>query len=130
VLDHYYLANNKIENFSIASNPLKSQTTNSLIYSIRYIEDLTCVEIDTNDNPYKSISYFTNRYAKHPIYRYRFLGFYIGNVLKTIFVLRKQRVSDICCIRIIDILGEFKSLGNIASNLQSILEQENAEYIR
>ena len=94
-------------------------------------------EINTNDlcsyivkpvyRPYKSVEYLVNRYAKHPIYKYKFYGIYNQQELISILVARFVNVKDRMVIRIVDALGKLQ--GSLYESFQEILHDTGAEYI-
>lgn len=131
-LNHYYLLNNSISDFKIAKNVDSVphiEHVNNNNWDINWIEAEMLSEQDVVPiyRPKKSITYLINRYAKHPIYTYRFLGIYYKGHLKCILVTRDVNVNGAKSIRIIDALG--KVGGNIGYKLESLLRLENAEYI-
>ena len=78
------------------------------------------------NNPYKSKTYYINRFYKHPIYTYTFLGVRQDGQLKAILVTRVCQALNSRCCRIVDILG---SLPPMASVLQHYLQINAYEYM-
>ena len=68
-----------------------------------------------------------NRYAKHPIYKYKFYGIYNQQELISILVARFVNVKDRMVIRIVDALGKLQ--GSLYESFQEILHDTGAEYI-
>lgn len=130
VLNHYYYANGATKTYNIAKNPrvIDSYSANPEI-EVRWVNINEIKDVDANQNPYKNLSYFYERYYKHPIFSYRFLGVYKNGKLVSLFVVREQYVGKDKCLRIIDAIGNFKDIGSMGFELQAILERENAEYI-
>ena len=85
-----------MEIFNIAKNVnlLNLSRTDSEIfidssYTIKWIDSqLEGIELKSIYRPYKTLNYFRNRYSKHPIYKYRFLGIYKGNKIISIWATR------------------------------------------
>lgn len=127
-MSHYYIANSKLREYSIARNPIIKEYEQSGV-KLTWVEWGADIEITNTLNPYKNYNYFTHRYKNHPIYEYRLLGAYIDKKLQLLIVVRKQRVNNGCCLRIVDMIGNALNMKNIGSNVQSILEHEKAEYI-
>jgi hypothetical protein len=75
-----------------------------------------------NTIPQKSETYLRNRYELHPFYDYVFY-----NIQDCLLVIRKIQVKQDCCLRIVDIIGEFPE--NIQFNMQSLLNFHKADYI-
>jgi len=132
-LDHYYLLNTQKKKFYIAKN-IKSEFKDSFClnenYKIDYISisDVNAPPIVTY-RPAKSIAYFIQRYAKHPIYKYKFLGVFHNKNLISIWAVRLITARNSKTLRIIDILGDIEELPNLQNQVQKILISDNAEYI-
>ena len=95
------------------------------------IEDFSS-DIFSNDSciPYKSKEYVKRRYFDHPIYKYLVYKVLINNSkTSSIVVLRKEKVKDLCALRLIDFIGNYENLTYLTSQLDSIAKQNNAEYI-
>jgi Leucine-rich repeat (LRR) protein len=126
ILNQYYILREQDIPYTIAQAPINLKRTK--ISTSRHIR-----KIDLNDNisiepfyrPYKSITFFINRYKRHPIYKYEF--WLVSN--KCIFVTRKLTVNNQNIIRIIDCLGNLCDLSDLYLDFQFLLQSENAEYI-
>jgi hypothetical protein len=136
-LNHYYLLNNDISDFSIASIPANEisyiSKSESLGYYLKNIPDLTVIpegSIQSTYYPRKSLTYLINRFQKHPLYKYSFWGVYGSNgKLTTIFVFRTINVDGRKAIRIIDVFGQIEDLGSLKNEFIKILKDNSAEYI-
>ena len=60
--------------------------------------------------PQKSISYIINRYIKHPIYNYELKGIFSDDILIALIVFRVVEVNNSACIRIVDLIGDYKKI--------------------
>jgi hypothetical protein len=134
ILNQYYMLNREKTTFVIANvvdNTVPKNTqvggSNFRISEIESLEGVTPLECEYS--PKKSITYLVNRYLKHPIYKYKFLGIYNGHDLKTILVTRTIHVNNARVIRIVDMLGNINLLPNLFDQLQARLIDEDAEYI-
>lgn len=125
---HYYIANPNILEFHIAEEPIcKIAQPNVHVY-LKQISLQDAAKLSNTLNPYKNVCYYQHRYADHPIYRYRFYGLYHDDELQQIFVVRKQRMEQYCCLRIVDMMGTTNAY-DATSAWQELLHQENAEYV-
>ena len=133
VMNQYYIINENIKKFNIAGN------ADNLIISKNAFEGETSELkwIDLNDikedevmpvyRPFKSLQFFINRYKKHPIYHYGFLGLYKGLELKAILAVREISVNNSRVLRIVDVLGELQ--GNVYKSSQKLMNENGYEYI-
>ncbi len=133
VLNHYYCANPFIPVFKIAfqpSIPPIISTSDTSHFCIKEI-DINTINpiIFSTYKPSKSVTYFINRYAKHPIYEYKFWGVYNEDKLVSLWSIRCINVNNATIIRIVDVLGNLEDLPNLSYPLQNILKKNNAEYI-
>ncbi len=137
VLNHYYLLNNDISDFNIASIPSNNVfnfcQAERLGYSLKNIPDLTIIpegSIISSYFPIKSLIYLINRFQKHPIYKYSFWGVYgPDGSPSTIFVFRIIDVAGSKVIRIVDVFGSLEGIGSLKNEFLKILRERNAEYI-
>ena len=136
-LSQYYILNDDCADFKIAriDSPL-NKINNVIVESantIKCIKDITKVvegSIEGVYYPQKSLIYLLNRFQRHPIYKYSFLGIYdSSNILKTILVTRTIEINDSKVIRIVDVFGSLEELGSLKSQILDILKAESAEYI-
>lgn len=132
-LSHYYILNDQLNSFQIAGNvldiykcPQKELSKDNLTARWTSLGNIH-TDIAPCYRPYKSLSYFRNRYERHPIYSYRFIGIYQDEELVTLLACRVIEVGQSKCIRIIDVLGRL--FGSFYDSLKDILYAENAEYI-
>ena len=137
IINQYYILNDEFTDFKIASIPEKIKQAEKTIieskFSIKKIEDISNISEKTVAayyRPYKSLKYLVNRFQKHPIYKYSFLGIYNDvNILQTILVTRAIEINESKVLRIVDVLGSLDDLGSLKSCFLNILNEELAEYI-
>lgn len=134
-LAHYYILNDSIDDYKIAGNVdmqyigLGSGISREPNWSLKEIDSdaLEEVKIKAFYRPFKSVQYIINRYAKHPIYKYKFLGVYKDEKLKTLLVIRALNVNGAKAIRIVDAIGQLQ--GSLYDEFQAYLKESGAEYI-
>ena len=131
VMTQYVFVNRNKSEFTIAEiSGMPETPVEESRYALVELASLEGVEIDIPaTRPAKSITYLVNRYAHHPIYRYRFFGVKAGDAVKAVVVVRKIEQNGSACLRITDILGDISTMGGWGSELQSLLEKEGAEFI-
>ncbi len=127
-MTHYYIADISREAYVIAENPIKPYFAPSDV-RLAWIDWKDSIELSNTLNPFKNYNYLVHRYGNHPVYTYRLLGLYVIGQLKLLMVVRKQRVGNNCCLRIVDMIGSEMGLYNIGLEMQRVLVNENAEYI-
>jgi hypothetical protein len=130
-LNHYHLLNESLAAFHIAQNI--EHVKQAVIFNPDYrIESIDLNEnhvIETTAYPRKTIRYFVNRYAKHPIYKYLFYGIFHKDKLITILSVRIINVNNSSVLRIIDVIGDLTNLPCLYTQFQLLLKHYNAEYI-
>ncbi len=131
IMTQYIFVNRMVTSFAIADVPERNMgATADGNCVLTELGSLDGVEVAVPDcRPAKSVTYLVNRYAKHPLYKYRFFGVMDGAMVKAIVVVRKIDQSGSCCLRITDILGDISNIGTLSSELQALLERERAEFI-
>ncbi len=130
----YYIINAKCKKFKIADcvNE-KNIQDESLIkeegWFVKWIDlgDIKAEDIKPVYRPFKSLEFLRNRYQKHPIYQYKYLGLYHNNCLQAILVTRTNCVNGNKVLRIVDTLGELG--GYIYTAMQNILDKGEFEYV-
>ena len=127
--DHFYLFNP--QHPAVLSSQCIShfvETTSNV--SLQQLTQTDFEQLSPQDslfnNPYKSKIYYINRFYKHPIYTYTFLGVKQDGQLKAILVTRVCQALNSRCCRIVDILG---TLPAMASVLQHYLQINAYEYM-
>lgn len=132
-LKQYYIPNQNCKEFRIANLPPGESPEADLKAELTILtpEEMKKTGVKGFYHPLKSLTYFENRYVKHPYYKYLFLG--VRNSAATsycgIIVARSIDIIGARCLRIVDVLGDMKSWESIAGAIQQILKETNAEYI-
>jgi hypothetical protein len=129
-MTHYYIANPKYKKFYIAENMHTGCEFEAKSTSFKKINDVDNItDLPIVYYPNKSKDYIVHRYYKHPFYKYLFWGAYNEKGLVAVFVLRLQKISQSQCLRIIDIIGDFKKIRSKRNDFLFIINSYNAEYI-
>jgi hypothetical protein len=126
---HYYLRNENIPASSMAvfKRGLNNHPHSSL--QLRQLSSLNEYSFLTSSfRPVKSITFLIHRYQKHPFYKYQFWGLFSRDQLQLILVIRKITVSEVACLRIIDLYGSLPE-NSIYHQVHDMLVSENVEYI-
>ena len=128
----YYILNDSFKEFKIAGNVniIKSDISSDNTYSLEFKDnnDWDHLNLEGYYHPLKTLEFFKNRYANHPIYKYSFINVYHYKELVAIFATRIIHVNNSSCIRIVDVLGKLPE-ANIKRQLLDVLYDLNAEYI-
>ena len=132
-LEQYYIPNEKTETFRIAVLPPGEyagppKEAELVMLSPR---EMAASGVEGYYHPLKSLTYFENRYVKHPYYRYLFAGVREPGEksCRGIIVIRPININGSRCLRIVDVLGDMDSWGSIGGAVRQLLEQTGAEYI-
>ena len=132
-LRHYYILNEKIDDFTILKTNtkptyIKHPVSNDWHIKISYsLND--CEEPAEIYKPQKSIKFFINRYERHPIYKYSFWCFYQGDILKSIWAVRRITVNKNSVFRVVDVLGRIEEFPDLYNPIQDVLQTESVEYL-
>jgi hypothetical protein len=131
VLKHFYIKNDSLTDYSIASfnnvnNINYSANTNIDIKQITDKEFLSA-NISYQYTPYKTKEYYVNRYFNNSFYEYTFNAIVIKNNILGVFITRKIIVDKASCIRIVDWIGDYSK--NLYNEFQKLLQKNDAEYI-
>lgn len=131
IMKQYYILNNEITDFEIAGNIITHSASipSGNRCELKWIDINTIKETNINIcyRPLKSVDFFKNRYYRHPIYNYKFLGLYNHTSLQAVMAVREMIVGNTKALRIIDVIGELK--GNIYESAQTLMHSANYEYI-
>ena len=133
-LTQYFLLNQKKQSFDIAVIPHKILTNEPTIdrnYCLRFIDfnEVFGHEYSTYSKTSKDIEYFNNRYNKHPIYKYDYLGIYKYNKILAFIVMRVVRINNSSCAKIVDFCGDLNIMYSITGNIYNIMIAKGFEYI-
>jgi len=138
-MEHYYVVNSDLKEFQVVGNYSagKLKRDNTPAAKDKLVEVVTDKEVLALYNslpaikttPSKSTWYFEKRYLKHPYYKYRFFVAKENGIAKSIFVVRGIKTDTYKVLRIVDLLGDDKSLIGAGAWFQELLQREKAEYI-
>jgi len=132
-LSQFYILNDKIKDYRIASNVTEEFLNHTIPLSSVYLKakwvniDEVPTYLESYYKPYKSLPYFKTRYEYHPTYKYKFIGVYDNDLFVTLLACRIVEVNHSKCIRIMDVLGRI--YGNFYNSLKELIYTEDAEYI-
>lgn len=133
-LHQYYILNKYSSSFCIANNVSSNHFINpsqgkSQNWSIKWIDFITVMNsgVSPKYRPYKSLKFIENRYYRHPIYHYDYLGLYYNACLKAILVTRTIEENYSKVLRIVDAYGDLG--GYIYPSMQRILQESGYEYV-
>ncbi len=127
-MNHYYIANDSIEEFVIADKVIKQPQATDKSVEIKLENDAS----DALENqlvPNKTAEYVRNRYINHPFYHYDIYGIYVDYILKAEWVVREIEVNGAKCLRIVDMRGCSNVLHNCYGKVQALLKETGAEYL-
>ncbi|WP_024993593.1 hypothetical protein [Phocaeicola paurosaccharolyticus] len=129
-LNHYYIINNCVNDYKIAQNPHRSKPNikKDKAY-ISVTNDITNINIESNLNRFKNVSYFVNRYQRHPFFQYEFWVVKNDQNPLLIFAVRRIFVGDSNIYRIVDMIGNLPSTVSLLDEIQRIIQLGNAEYV-
>ncbi len=75
----------------------------------------------------KDLWYVRRRYFEHPVYKY--FHFLIEGDSKLDVIMREQDVNGHKCIRVVDMLGDYKQLPLFTPALDELMTEKNYEYV-
>lgn len=131
IMKQYYILNDEISVFKIAGNilPKFNHVSCGNKCELKWIDinDVKESDLVICYRPYKSVEFFRNRYEKHPIYKYNFLGLFFRGFLQAVLAVREIVVGNAKVLRIIDVIGELN--GDIYGSAQTIMHSKDYEYI-
>ena len=135
-LAQYYIVNPDIKEYKIIVNPSMPEIIGTET-CIKYFCNLTpdifrkkAKELQKFIMPYKSITYYINRYFNHPLYQYFCME--IDNeqhACEAIVFWRKCTVEEAANLFIVDYIGEGKALQGTYHLFIELLRKERAECI-
>ncbi|NDJ28027.1 hypothetical protein DMB95_07815 [Campylobacter sp. MIT 12-8780] len=129
-LQHFYIKNETLKDFKIASFSQNLQALSSS--STHKIEQISLASFKNTKlflahSPRKSLDFFINRYEKHPFYTYEFFGIFEKDFLQCILVMRENKIQGAKCLRIVDFAGTFPN--NLYAQFQTLLQKRQCEYL-
>lgn len=84
-----------------------------------------------NTKPKKEKWYIEKRYFEHPIYKYQVYTINDFNNNKksdTFLVFRIVRANGSCCLRLIDVLGDYEKIKYITNSIDLLMNENKCEY--
>lgn len=134
-LAQYFILNREAEAFRIATIPTGyhyPEHSPASTWRVREIEEIASVPDDAVPayyRPFKSKTYFINRFEKHPVYHYHYYGIYDGAVLRAILAGRFVEMNGSRILRLVDVLGSLEEVGCLYEDFQTILCETGSEYV-
>jgi len=131
-MDQHYILNEQCREFRIATteHATRASRHRNDPTELTEVNDLSEMgSIQAAYRPKKSIRYIENRYARHPVYHYRFLALHRESHPFALIVARKVKSQGSSCLRIVDVLGDLSASGCLYDSVQELLQRENAEYL-
>ena len=136
-LKQYYILNEKIKDYKLIKKIDNNESMFSRPVDKMQIKEDTMKRIMEEGReyfsqcmPYKSIEYYIERYANHPIYQYHFSELLDINLkAQAMIVWRKASHKESSCIMIVDFIGNRTALIGHYKSFQNLLVKENSEYI-
>lgn len=134
-LGQYFILNPSHKNYSIAMIPQDYEYPNLITDSswrLNEIDDISSVsdeEAPAYYRPFKSITFFVNRFAKHPVYKYHFYGIYNNGHMKAILAGKFVEIKGSKILRIVDVLGSLEEVGCLYHDFLKIMENNGCEYV-
>jgi hypothetical protein len=137
-LKHFAMINYNIKEFKVAKvieqqkpfNPNISFIKEQAIKRVKNKSELLKFKFEDFEKniPYKNAHYFAKRYFEHPIYKYDVFGVYDLGVLTSLFVTRIEACNGAKVLRIVDFLGDEKSITPFSIFLSELMKKEQYEY--
>lgn len=136
---HSVMFSERINSFKIARVPSSFNFTSNtsllpvkLDYKIIAQRDLSKFDLSnifTLSYPIKSLKYVLNRYAKHPIYKYKFIVVYDSNNVLALVIIRSIKYNSSKCLKIVDYYGTKMTFSRLYYVFKDLLYKFNAEFI-
>ena len=134
--DCFYMVNSEISQNIIKHNCQlpKSQPIDQKGVSLKEIDIHEIQKIDNlvfqdNNLNHKSVSYFSNKYLLHPFYKYRIFSILDKKKCLGLLCTRIVTYKDYKALRVIDFIGEQKSISRIGKSILELIKIEGIEYV-
>lgn len=127
-LYHFYIKNEYKKSFKLAvfkqNPPLKKSK-----FSLKKLglKEFKSSALKCHFAPQKSKAYFTNRYLKHPFYKYEALGVFKDESLKAVFFTRVIQIEKARVMLIVDFYGNLK--GDLRAAFVELLQKRKCEFV-
>lgn len=139
-LNHYYMVNQSMSNFSLLDNfdglynsGVDTSThvaLHEVTESFNEVGAQTDLENSTDDVvPTFSTEYVRNRYVEHPFFDYRLFTIDRDDGKEGILTMRPVVHEESRALRWVEYLGDPEALVGIGSSLQLLLRESGAEYL-
>lgn len=133
-MDQYYIANDKIKEYKLISNPqfgdIKNIPNSELsFHKAKDLNDIKSFQFDQEVVPTKDLQYIQKRFFNHPVYEY--IIYYIKNndTIENIIVTRVCEYQNNKACRIVDLHGPISNMQTIVLFLYKLAIDKNYEYI-
>lgn len=130
-MNHYYFPDEDLEEYKISKN-INKNIIPKILDNALDIKKIDFEEIDNDifiNVPKKTKFYIENRFLNHPRYNYLFFGIYLNKKLKVLLIARIVSTNNSFCLRIVDMFGDYKALGDYQFNLKKLIKKYNCEYV-
>ncbi len=133
-LNQYYILNDSITNFKIATiknspTTLLNKHDNISLKPFNNIDELKSnFNMQTDIFPKKDFWYIENRYFKNPYYDYMIFGIYDCDICKALVVFRLNESDEGFVLRLVDYIGNKADFSLLNGHISPILEKYSAEY--
>lgn len=134
VLKQYYLLNPAVADFKIAkivSRPAVESSSADAVCEQLTTEQMLASGVQAAYYPQKSLTFFLNRYSRHPIYKYLYFGVKNSGseTYSAIAVIRPIEINGTKCLRIVDVLGKLENCDSLSAAFCKVLQDQQAEYV-
>lgn len=135
IMAHYYIANENIQKFHIAKNPLikkiKIKNTPSKIQKINSPKELQSFDFDQNKDllPKKDLNYIKHKFFNHPLRKYDIYALSVEGNIENIFVCRVAQHLQYSVYRVVDFYGQTQYFDDITQFLYRYILIHNYEYV-
>ncbi len=131
-LKQFYILNDQVEEYKIA------EVSHAIKFD--FADDDARLEVSNEISEgsynnleqkgyYKDYWYFNHRYVNYPFYEYKCLKVIVKDELELILVTRVTTANDSKAIRIVDYIGNLRSIGRVKKALYDYLVESNSEYM-
>jgi len=136
-MNHFFILNPNILKFNIAktdnSSPPRLSPGMYSVESVSFSDMLTIQNIDklcASSIPSKSTQFIYHRYRNHPYFKYQFFSINNNTQVYGIFITREIKVKNHKCLRVVDFIGESKSIKDCLKSLSfKLLNEKKYEFI-
>lgn len=135
-MQHFYRLNSDFLEYHIAQisslmiEPTIGPGSNSL-KTVHNIDESNYNFLEHYDNlPFKDKWYINKRYFNHPIYHYRIMEVInTEHQVEGLLIGREIQIEDRKIFRLVDFIGNTKSIASIGGCLDALMKENNYEYV-